>query len=126
MIQLLYTSVASRDIGPDELKRIGALAADRNGVDGISGLLCFDGQKFMQLIEGPRDSIQSLMKRLQRDERHRDIAVIYEAETAKRDFGHWSMRAELVSSDAQDMAALLPEALDPALRDLMLGFASRG
>lgn len=119
-------SVASRDIGPEELKRIGALAADRNGVDGISGLLCFHGQKFMQLIEGPRDSIQSLMKRLQRDERHHDVAIVYEAETAGRDFGHWSMRAEQISSDAQDMAALLPDGLNTELRALMLGFGERG
>lgn len=121
MIQLLYTSVASRDIGPEELKRIGALAADRNGVDGISGLLCFDGQKFMQLIEGPRDSIQSLMKRLQRDERHRDIAIVYEAETRGRDFGHWSMRAELISN-GDEIAALLPDGVKDELHALMVRF----
>lgn len=126
LIQLLYLSTATRDVSREELAEIGATAERRNGEDGITGILCFNGRNFMQLVEGERAAIDALMARLEQDERHSGIVVMYDELTTARNFGEWSMRVATVSAvtpaRTHELDALLPADLPATLRDLMIGF----
>ncbi|WP_390346597.1 BLUF domain-containing protein [Variovorax boronicumulans] len=63
----------------------------RNAEDGISGLLVFDGQCFCQHFEGPREAVQGLMARLQRDPRHVALVVVHEGPLAERRYTGFAM-----------------------------------
>ncbi len=45
----------------------------------------------MQLIEGSREKIESLMARIERDDRHHDVRVLEEGPESRRQFSEWSM-----------------------------------
>lgn len=62
-----------------------------NGVDGISGLLTFDGRGFVQVIEGPPESVEATFGRIQQDRRHTDILLISDTLEPDRAFGDWTM-----------------------------------
>lgn len=62
-----------------------------NAIDGITGLLFSNGRRFLQVIEGSSDSIETTFARIRRDSRHHDITVLRDAEVREREFGYWAM-----------------------------------
>lgn len=66
-------------------------AAARNGLDGITGLLYSQDAEFLQVLEGPDDSIIDLIDSLKADPRHRDLQILLDRETEDREFGDWTM-----------------------------------
>jgi hypothetical protein len=57
----------------------------------VTGALISTFYIFAQLLEGPADSIDALMARIIRDDRHRDLKVISETNIDRRKFPCWSM-----------------------------------
>lgn len=88
MRQIFYHSRAAERV---DVGSIMASSKRNNGMDGITGLLVFDGQTFLQVLEGPRDSVSAAFDRIQADPRHRDVTVIRDDTVADRDFAYWSM-----------------------------------
>lgn len=93
MRQIVYRSTSTAPEGRviDHVPDILREAVERNGVDGITGLLYAESPFFLQVIEGPPESIADLMARLARDRRHRDMAILVDREIARREFGDWTM-----------------------------------
>lgn len=89
--EFLYCSLLTQDLPPATVGAIVTQARARNAVDGISGLLVFDGQFFCQHFEGPREAAQGLMGRLQRDPRHADLVVVHEGPLAARRYTGFAM-----------------------------------
>lgn len=87
-----YTSLAALDLGDEQLQAIQEAAQALNGIDGISGILIFNGIHFLQWIEGPPAAIDELVERLRRDERHSGFEIRDERMVDRRFFGDWSMR----------------------------------
>jgi hypothetical protein len=58
---------------------------------GITGLLCFTGDIFVQVIEGGRDEICELLSAIIRDERNQDFRLLVYEEISERHFGSWTM-----------------------------------
>jgi len=86
---LTYTSLASLHISAADVEAIHRTARDLNAIDGVTGILVFNGTHFLQIIEGADAAIGDLLERLRRDPRHsglRDDRVIDE-----RSFPDWSM-----------------------------------
>lgn len=99
--QLIYTSHGPGLRFPD-LMDIIAKAKPRNQVAGISGLLVFGDETFLQLIEGPSRSVNDLYHaRIVRDERHRDIHLINYGSCSDRLFPDWSMGLASVNDDTR-------------------------
>lgn len=66
---------------------------------------------FFQWLEGPRDTVTSLMERLKTDPRHENVVSLTETEEVReRLFPEWDM--ELVTTD--DIRDVLQDALDNA------------
>ena len=57
----------------------------------ITGHLLYTEEIFVQCIEGPSESIESLWQSLHRDERHHEIELIARGPLQERRFGDWSM-----------------------------------
>lgn len=60
---LTYTSRARLDFTPGDLAAIQQTARHLNALDGITGLLIFDGVRFLQIVEGSEEAIADLVER---------------------------------------------------------------
>lgn len=121
---LTYTSRARLDLSAGDLSDIHQTARHLNALDGITGLLIFDGIRFLQIIEGSPDAIDNLVERLREDRRHSAIEIRDERLVPARSFPHWSMELVRISagylSARPEIEARLPEGVAPAVRDLVL------
>ena len=104
MRQILYVSrstVAERDT---DLDGIVETSRHNNALEGITGLLWSDGRRFLQVFEGPEDSVAATLERIVEDSRHEDIRILHDITTDGRQFGGWTMarRSRWDSPDAFD------------------------
>ncbi|MCE2842954.1 MAG: BLUF domain-containing protein [Novosphingobium sp.] len=128
MVSLIYVSRATADLGPDELTALGEAAAAANAANGITGMLAYNGEHFMQLLEGQDAAVDALLARIVADSRHRDLVVIRRDERPARECPYWSMRAFLTpltgAGSATEFAARLPETFATDTRVVFTSFAS--
>jgi len=110
--RILYRSLATGNHGRRDLSPILAVSRLNNGLDGISGLLWTDGHRYVQLLEGPPDSVALTFARIARDPRHEAIEIADDSVAAERVFGDWTM-ADLAGGADEDNR----ERLMAALRD---------
>lgn len=68
--RLLYVSRAHIDPCGDQPRRILEVSTRRNASLDVTGLLCFSGGHFAQILEGQAASIESLMTSIRVDPRH--------------------------------------------------------
>ena len=124
---LTYTSRARLDLTDTDLERIRETARHLNALDGISGLLVFDGSRFLQIIEGSEAAIDDLAERLRRDSRHTAFEVRDERVVKRRSFSGWSMQLVRVSSGysaaRSELAPLLPDETSAEVRAIVLGMS---
>ncbi len=127
--QLLYVSAATPAITDGEFQKIDAAASIYNALNAITGLLCYDGNRFVQLIEGRAAAIDVLYAKILADRRHRDLTVLHHDEARIRAFGEWAMRcvrvAPAVVEKTDAIERLLTPSLKQPLRSLMLSFGER-
>jgi hypothetical protein len=112
---LTYTSLASLDLDVGDIEAIHRAARELNALDGITGLLIFNGTHFLQIIEGAPAAIDDLMERLRRDSRHSGIEVRDEGEVEERSFPDWSMEMVRVSASYFEARETVSERLPGAV-----------
>lgn len=126
MRQVLYISTANGAIAPTEADAILATSRRNNGGDGITGLLYFDGKRFLQALEGDTLAVDRALARIERDPRHRAIVVLSDREIATPEFGTWSMAYRAPGSDADGFIARVRDLVADAsatVRATFTGFA---
>jgi len=121
---LTYTSRARLDLTDGDLDAIHETARHLNALDGVTGLLLFDGSRFLQIIEGAESAIDNLVARLRRDPRHSAFEVRDERFVDRRSFADWSMELLRVSAGYRaardEVATILPADVAGPVRDLIL------
>ena len=90
LVRLLYASRAV-DPSPESIESILGQARQHNAATGITGILCYGAGIFLQAIEGGRMQVSDLFGHIQRDARHKDVALLHYEEIFERRFGGWSM-----------------------------------
>ena len=90
LVRLLYCS-RSVDTSPEAIESILAQSRQHNPVSGITGILCYGDGIFLQCIEGGRLQVSDLFGTIQKDARHKDVALLHYEEIFERHFGGWSM-----------------------------------
>jgi hypothetical protein len=126
---LTYTSRARLDLTDEDLAAIHQTARHLNALDGIGGLLLFDGSRFLQIVEGSEDAIDNLVERLRMDPRHSAFEVRDERNVDRRSFPDWSMELVRVSPGysgaSEAVATMLPDSVAAPVRELVLRMAGR-
>lgn len=91
LVRLLY---ASRPTAPPTTEMVEAILAAshrRNPELGVTGLLCYTNELFLQAIEGGRATVSTLYNAICRDPRHREVQLLYFREISERRFANWTM-----------------------------------
>ena len=65
----------------------------------ITGLLLLIQGKFIQYIEGPRNEIEKVYKKIENDPRHNDLLLLDKGELEERQFSDWSMAYRKIKDD---------------------------
>lgn len=109
LVQLVYRSVSLDGVASAlQMSDILATARARNAALGVTGALTAINGDFLQVIEGPRDSIDALLASLKRDPRHKDIDILERRIIGARAFGDWAMVSpKLIGLDIAQLALLL-------------------
>lgn len=129
MHQLTYISTARRGLSPEEVDLILASSRRNNRRDAISGLLVYDGVRFLQALEGEREAVEAAFLRIKADVRHRAVVVLSSREVMDREFGDWDMACERVNpahktkAVAEIVDGLVATLPNPGTRALFSGFA---
>ena len=125
MLQLLYISTAAPGVDEAAVTRILARSRANNARDLLTGLLFFDGKRFMQVLEGAPEKIDEAYVRIAADPRHRALVVVSRRNIEAREFGNWSMAYGLSGEDRSTadakVAALIKDA-SPSVRGIFEGF----
>jgi hypothetical protein len=92
MHQIVYTSTAAERFSAADLKKLLSGARKRNKALGVSGMLVFHGDTFLQALEGEKRAVNEIFERIASDQRHGDIAVLHRGPGIdQRVFGDGSM-----------------------------------
>ena len=91
LINLTYVSRAEGAVDGEALKSILASAQESNRLHGVTGVLLFNRQFFLQTIEGSRPAINQLLTNLINDKRHFDLQIIESIQIAERQWDQWAM-----------------------------------
>lgn len=59
----------------------------------ITGCLWFSRDRFLQILEGPREAVEDVYSKILSDDRHYDIRTVSTSPIAKRSFARWGMRS---------------------------------
>jgi hypothetical protein len=91
MHQIAYFSTASAPQEAVDVQKILLTSRANNLRDDITGLLVAGGNRYLQVIEGPRRAMERLYANIRDDDRHLAVTTLVEQSTLKRCFEGWSM-----------------------------------
>lgn len=91
LVRCLYASRCVTPQPPALLEQILVQSRRNNPRRGITGLLCWTSEVFVQVLEGGRDDVSSLLCSILRDDRHQDVRLLSFEEITERQFGSWTM-----------------------------------
>lgn len=103
LVSMTYASRANSDVSANDFNEILKQAQRNNAAKGITGMLIFNKDYFLQTIEGPRAQINRLLYSLIADQRHHDLQLIETRELKHRLWAKWSMN---YASPTEENAAI--------------------
>jgi len=91
MLRLLYVSAARIDLTDTDLQSILVASRLNNARDGLSGLLLYGNDSFVQVLEGEEAALDACYARIATDTRHSSLIGLMRFEVDRRLFTGWSM-----------------------------------
>ena len=91
LVRLMYASRATDSINQEGLQSILKRSVANNPATGVTGVLCFSGNIFLQVLEGGRSQVSALYNRIAQDPRHREVVLLSYDEIGERSFAGWAM-----------------------------------
>ncbi|CAM3574231.1 BLUF domain-containing protein [Zobellia roscoffensis] len=88
---LTYESRAIKELTVLDIEAILETARTFNDQNDITGCLIFYKRRFIQILEGDKESIYNLFDIIKQDKRHKNVYLLSEGETGERNFPNWGM-----------------------------------
>ena len=114
MIRVTYLSRASAPLSADDLLQLLQQCHQNNTAKGLTGMLLFGNDTFLQSIEGDKSVVEPLIERIAQDPRHQNVKILRRDEISERQFSDWSMGFERVT---ESTLAVIPSLRNFGLRN---------
>jgi hypothetical protein len=101
LIRIFYVSRIAPGLDKPAIVEILRASSVNNQNSGITGVLCYKGGHFAQIIEGEETAVLELYLKISRDRRHQDPVIVSIATTDRQRFKGWAMggiEADLIPS----------------------------
>lgn len=102
LLSVVYVSSAVTVMSDQALDELLHKARAANQQRRITGMLLHAGGNFLQVIEGPEQSVQDLYEKIHTDARHRGVLRLMQVRTTERHFAEWSMAFRRISGSLED------------------------
>lgn len=122
--QMIYISQATRKMSASDLHEILKVAQDNNQLIDVTGSLFYNGGWFLQVLEGPTDTLKKLYHKIEKDLRHKNSRIIYDEPARFRTFTRWTMNMTNLDDRQADKYDELVEVIEAAKTDRKIGSAS--
>lgn len=96
---IAYLSQATPNLSANQLEELVQRAAVHNLMAGVTGFLIFDGDRFLQYIEGPEDGVALIYSRILNSRSHSDVIELARGRLSQRGMPYWPMRWKLSDKD---------------------------
>lgn len=103
LVRLIYVSRVVSGLGAQNIEAILQGARHNNAKANITGLLAFNGEYFLQVLEGGRTAVNRLYHRIALDPRHEQLLLLEMGEIDERLFSEWSMAYVPASKLTRDL-----------------------
>ena len=120
---LIYRSRLSPGCCPEALSQIVAQAQTRNAALQITGILLFDGDYFLQVLEGPDSAVNLIYASIRRDPRHYNLVELMRDYAPLRRFGNLGM--ELFDTRSYAQGSILEAVLQKGTSRYNLAYDDR-
>mgnify|MGYP002131810826 CR=1 FL=1 len=91
IVRCVYASRAASSLTSAMVEDILDKSRSHNPASGITGILCYSGDVFIQVLEGGRDAVCDLYNAIVRDGRHSSVRMLSYEEIRERKFCNWTM-----------------------------------
>lgn len=108
---VIYISTARPDLSMQDFSDIIAASQRKNATVGITGILCFNGTNFMQLLEGERELVNDRLLFIGSDKRHNGMVTVKRRSINKREFPDWGMAGSAIHIQGGDTVQKLTDLL---------------
>jgi len=105
--RIVYSSAATEPWSANELEQLLTELREKNRKQDITGVLIFADGVFMQVLEGDRSVLDTLMPKIRDDSRHHKVTVFHDAAIDERSFKKWRMAYASPSAEELSMWAEL-------------------
>ncbi|WKX25576.1 diguanylate phosphodiesterase [Tatumella ptyseos] len=120
---IIYRSHIGKNTSEPEVKKFIEKANQRNSDASVTGILLFDGEHFLQLLEGPEEEVETIYREICGDPRHFSLTELLRDYSIERHFGNAGM--ELFDLRNYDKTAVLDAVLDRATSKFKLTYDDR-
>ena len=100
----MYASTSVREFSEADLWEMLCCFRHNNEEHDLTGMLLYGNGKVVQLVEGPRKSVNALRQQIRSDERHTNFVILSEGPILERLFPSWSMGYKRLTTLAVPMA----------------------
>ena len=110
MRRIIYCSQATDDVAADELVELLQVARRNNEAAGLTGMLLYCSQSFLQLLDGDSAALSATYSKITRDNMHTRIRLLLDGEVNAPLFPDWTMGFEHVDDEtlADQLAGFTP------------------
>ena len=100
---------------PEELVALLELSRGNNERAGLSGMLLYSSQSFLQVLEGEEGPLRATYARILADDRHMNLRMLSNADVPAPMFPDWTMGFEHVDDEelADDLDGFTPATMYP-------------
>ncbi len=99
MRRIIYSSQAAYDVAPGDLVKLLEVARYNNERLGVTGMLLYCNNSFLQVLEGDSKALTTLIGIISQDPRHSNFTILLDEEISSRLFPNWTMGFEHVRDD---------------------------
>ena len=92
MYRIIYKSRSVQPLNWEIVQSITSVSEKSNEACGVTGVLLASRTHFLQALEGRFEDVNSVFRRIARDERHDELSIIGFSLIDARLFGSWGMR----------------------------------
>ena len=86
LLELIYTSLTEAHNDTDKVQGILASSERNNAAISVTGLLLFDGERYIQILEGQAEKVEGLFATISEDARHHNLELLHKGPISGRSF----------------------------------------
>ena len=112
---VLYISslnFSSETANEDQIRNIKKTSIASNKKNNISGVLALNKKHFLHVIEGEKNTIDTLLDNIKNDDRNKNLSVVLDLEISEKIYPDWEMIESYSAKQSQLLSLFLQRSID--------------